>query len=464
MKTALAIDLGSSSLRGYVGCWDKGELQVREVYRCANSVRKDEDGSLVWDYSALATHVCEAAEAATRQLEGPPDSFAIDGWGVDTVFLNAEGDPVCPVFAYRDRRGAQGRALLAAHLDEERCYALTGISPQDINTVYRLAYAADKGQLPADGQLMFLQDALARHLLSVELPGWAAPVRCQPWAGVGVASTSGLLSRDKAGWCQQVIQAAGIPARIFPPVLAEPALVAKRGDTALVACGSHDTGCAAYGMGLNPGDIFVSLGSWAVVGALSAPVTEAGITNEAAVGGGNRAQLNRVGMWLAQECRRAWQSQGEDVSFARLDDLVARSASAGVLIDPEDPVFSAPGDMPARIRKEICAQAADVEEGIGPLLRVVTESVAASIARAIETIRRHTSASGEVHVGGGGTKDALLLAQLATRLGQKLHVHEGEMSVRGNLLAQLRVQGVSAQELSDFVSRQGRRCVVPSKS
>lgn len=57
-------------------------------------------------------------------------------------------------------------------------------------------------------------------------------------------------------------------------------------------------------------------GSWAIAGVLTprAVVTDAawqaGVTNEAATNGKNRAQINLTGLWVGQECRRAWKERG----------------------------------------------------------------------------------------------------------------------------------------------------------
>lgn len=452
MTTTLAIDMGSSSLRGYLGQWDGSALSLTEVYRAAHEVRRGEDDSLVWDVEELISHAVAAVEAGINEA-GFLDAIAVDGWGVDYVQVDDKGNPVAPAYAYRDRRGQWGRAAFAERIDEDDQAALTGVACQDINTVYRLAWSNAHGALVPGATLMFLQDVVARALLTRPIAGLEQASDPGPWASLGVASTSGLVDIAHQGWEPKILQALDIDPAFYPPLRGECEIIGRRGSTAIVAAGSHDTACAVHSLALKPGDRFVSLGSWAIVGALADPVVDEGLTNEATARGGNRVQANLTGMWLAQECRRAWEKAGEDVSFSRLDREAAQAVSPGVLIDPSDPAFAAPGDMPRRIAKAVADRGGSTLEGIGPILRVVTESVAYAIAQALEMLAEQTGARGSVHVVGGGTKDALLMRTLDSHLDADLVVGASEASVLGSTFAQLEVLGVPRAALDDWCRR-----------
>ena len=61
---------------------------------------------------------------------------------------------------------------------------------------------------------------------------------------------------------------------------------------------------------------YLSSGTWSLLGAeLAEPVVtpaacEAGFTNEVGLGGTIRFLKNIAGLWVLQECRRAWESAG----------------------------------------------------------------------------------------------------------------------------------------------------------
>lgn len=453
MRSVLAIDMGSSSIRGYLGTWHRGALSLTEVHRAPHQAQVAEDGSLTWDVDRFIAEAVRACEHATCELGYAPDAVAVDGWGVDFGYVDPCGSLVGPVYAYRDRRGAEGRTLLAEKIPEDRQFTLSGVAPQDINTSYRLAQMAKtEGKLPGR-HIMFIQDIVARALLTADIFGWEKGEDPGAWASRGIASTSGLLDVNHEDWVAEVAAAAGAKDHL-PPLKNELTVVGQRGPTKIVRAGSHDTACAVYSLDAKPGDVFVSCGSWAIVGAVADPVIDPAVTNEATTCGRNRVQANLTGMWLAQECRRHFASLGEDVSFERLDRLAEQADSLGVLIDPDDPSLTEPGEMPRRINDLLEAQGRDRVEDIGTMLRLINESVAHSIASAVADVRRLTGATGTVHLMGGGTKDRLLVRLLARELGQ-VRVAANEASVLGNLLAQLHVLGVPRDETDAWLAETG---------
>lgn len=471
MLSALAIDMGSSSLRAYLGLWDenKNTLQLQEVGRRPIAVQRSESGTLSWPTAEFIEIARQFALDATAQLGKPPDSVGVDGWGVDFAYLDESGRPLGTAVAYRDGRGARGQELLDSHFSRPEQYRMTGVLPQDINTVNRLALDAQEGVPEGTKSVMFLQDVVARSLAWNDIPEWGAAYDPGPWASLGVASTSGLLESGKGQWSDEIVQAIGLDKSLLPPVHGEPSLRAKRGETVFILSGSHDTACAAYAIAPHGGDIFVSFGSWAVVGATTSyPVNPedaftAGITNESATGGKNRAELNLTGMWLAQECRRTWEEEGKDVSFAHLDAMTREARSRKILINPSDPRLAAPGNMPTRIRDLVKDDFGITGITDGELLRLIDESLAASVVESIHLLRSLAGGKGAVTITGGGANDDFLMQEIANRLGQSINLAKCEASIIGNVFAQLHVLGVpQVATRSWFESTEFCQTVTPS--
>lgn len=454
MTNVLAIDMGSSSLRGYAGQWDGSTLRLTEIYRHAHEVTQGDDG-FTWDVKALMDSAVVACTRATDFFGAPPDSVAVDGWGVDFSPVDATGAPCGEAIAYRDSRGRHGRDLLRHELDEYRSFQLSGVAPQDINTINRLyLYGHNKQELPVEtDSLMFLQDIVARHIATADISGWDPGDDPGPWASTGVASTSGILNSTHDDWDETLRGVTGVASSLFPRIGTELTEISHRGRTRLVRAGSHDTACAAFSLGVQPGDIFVSCGSWAVVGMItpqaltSTTAYEAGITNEASVEGANRAQLNLTGMWLSQECIRHWSAQEIDTSYERLGMLTEQAPSLGWILNPQDEQLAAPGNMPTRIVDMIHQHLGAVEErGItlddpGVILRLLHESVANHIAQAIETLREQSALSGRVFIAGGATHNEFFTSRISHYLGEDIEIASAEATVIGNAKAQLRALG-----------------------
>jgi rhamnulokinase len=210
---------------------------------------------------------------------------------------------------------------------------------------------------------------------------------------------------------------------------------------------------------------FISSGTWSLVGAeLDAPVLttaarEAGFTNEAGLDGTIRFLKNRAGMWVLEECRREWDSQGARHSHAELFAEATASSSLGITIDLNAPEFSGRGDMVRKIEMACLAQDAAPPASRGAIARLILESLAASHADALSQLE---SVSGrridDVHIVGGGALNDLLNQLTADRSGRRVLAGPEEATVLGNLLVQARTlgdlpQGVTVREAARLSSR-----------
>ena len=70
-------------------------------------------------------------------------------------------------------------------------------------------------------------------------------------------------------------------------------------------------------------------------------------TNEGGVGGTFRLLKNIMGLWVLQECRRAWALEGHDHSYGELTSMAAGAEPFSAVLDPD--AFLDPGHMPERI-------------------------------------------------------------------------------------------------------------------
>jgi rhamnulokinase len=189
---------------------------------------------------------------------------------------------------------------------------------------------------------------------------------------------------------------------------------------------------------------YVSLGTWALVGAeLDRPlVTEAcrakNFTNEGGIGGTTRLLKNVCGLWLVQQCRAAWQRAGKDWTWEQLTALAAEAPPLVTLVDPNDPSLVAPADMPEAIRHLARAAGEPVPESTGAMVRAALESVAAAVRRTLgeldSLLGRRVS---RVHVVGGGVKNRLLCQMIADATARPVVAGPVEATAIGNLLVQL---------------------------
>ena len=132
--------------------------------------------------------------------------MGIDSWGVDYGLLDETGALLGNPVHYRDARTGGAAERLWARVPAADLYAVTGIQQLPFNTGYQLAAAAGSPQLAAARTLLLIPD-----LLGYWLTGQAGAERTN-------ASTTQLLDARTGEWAWPLIERAGIPRRIFPPL------------------------------------------------------------------------------------------------------------------------------------------------------------------------------------------------------------------------------------------------------
>ena len=166
----------------------------------------------------------------------------------------------------------------------------------------------------------------------------------------------------------------------------------------MYATAGHDTASAVAAVPASATRdwAYISSGTWSLMGVeTDAPVINAdslasNFTNEVGAGGRIRLLKNIAGLWLLQECRRAWALAGDEYTYEELSAMAENAAPTGAVLDPD--AFLEPGDMPRRIVRH-CGIAADP----GTICRAILESLAATYARVLERLEGLTGAPHRTH-------------------------------------------------------------------
>jgi rhamnulokinase len=274
-------------------------------------------------------------------------------------------------------------------------------------------------------------------------------------------------------WSPELVQALGLPPGLLPVVVPaghvlgelSPEVRAELGvehGLPVTTVGSHDTASAVVGV---PADTtrfgYISCGTWGLVGVeLDAPVlTEASrranFTNERGVDGTIRYLRNVMGLWLLSESLRTWSLRGLDLDLTELLVAAAALPPDGPRIDPDDPVFLPPGDMPERIvraSRDTGRPIVDPQPQV--VVRCILDSLAEAFARAVleaEQLSNHDV--DVVHIVGGGSQNALLCQLTADAAGKPVVAGPVEATALGNLLVQARTHGVVSGDLTALRAR-----------
>jgi rhamnulokinase len=455
----LAIDLGAESGRAMLADLSGGLLKLQEVHRFPNIPVRLPTG-LYWNTLGLFSEIVQGMRAAAR-INGRLDSVAIDTWGVDFGLLGPEGALIDNPRHYRDARtvGLPERMFDVAPRAE--IFSHTGIQFMELNSLYQLwaVHRQAPWLLTRAQSLLFMPD-----LFNYFLSGVKAAERT-------IASTSQFYDPANKRFATELLDRLGIPTG-FLPELVEPgrclgALLPAVADhcglppgTPVYTTASHDTASAVAAVPASARSrwCYISSGTWSLMGMeLDRPLINqaslaANFTNEVGVGGSIRFLKNIPGLWLLQECRRAWAKEGKEYSYAELIALAWEAEPSDTVLDLE--AFQSAGQNAERIREQCRATGQTVPRDAGSVCRVILYSLAVRYQEVLQKLEELTGQSVEViHIVGGGSRNRLLNQLTADVAGRRVVAGPTEATAAGNALVQALGIGQlsSLDELRDVV-------------
>jgi rhamnulokinase len=437
----LAFDLGAESGRGILGLFDGARLTLDVVHRFPNGPVRTLD-TMHWDVLRLHAEMLHAMRLCAGK--GGVESVGIDTWGVDFGLLGKDGSLLGNPRHYRDPHTEGVMEQAFGRVPKAEVFRRTGIQFMRFNTLFQLLAMQRDGSPLLD---------VARHLLLIP------DLFHYFFTGIKVneltdASTSQMLDPATCGWATDLVGSFGLPAGMLgtiikPGTVLGPLRATIAADTGLspvpvVATATHDTAAAVAAVpARGEGWAYISSGTWSLMGVeLPSPrVTEAALaanfTNEIGFGGTVRFLKNVMGLWLVQECRRAWERGGQTYGYDELMRLAAEAPAFGSVVDPDDGGFILPESMP-RALADFCRRTGQpAPDGVGATVRCALESLSLRYRWVLEKLESLTGQRLKViHVVGGGSQNELLCQLTADCCGREVLAGPVEATAIGNVLVQ----------------------------
>jgi rhamnulokinase len=438
----IACDLGAESGRVMLGTLAAGKLQIEEIHRFSNGPARIM-GTYRWDtlriFEELKIGLRKVAERGIAAR-----SVSVDSWGVDYVLTRGKEPQLAIPYNYRDARTERTFEKAMKMAGPKRIFEESGIQFMSLNTLYQ--FIADLEDLP---DILAVAD---RFLLIGDYYNYLFSGRGV--AEVSLASTTQVYNPRKRDWSKDLIRLFGFNERIFPeivpsgtilgPLLDDIAEETKLNGVQVVATCSHDTGAAVAAV---PGEgddwAYLSSGTWSLIGVelpeplINDAVRAANFTNEAGHDGTTRFLKNISGLWLLQECRRAWAKEGTEYGYEELTHLALETESLRSLVNPNSPKLARPEQMPRKIQEECEARGEPVPVTPGQMTRCILESLALTYRISFELLRTLTGKPlTKLHIVGGGSQSKLLNQAAADAIGCTVIAGPVEATAIGNLLVQ----------------------------
>ncbi|MCS6834571.1 MAG: rhamnulokinase [Anaerolineae bacterium] len=440
MRAVIAVDLGAESGRVMRVSFDGQHFSLEEVHRFRNQPIEAHD-TLYWNALRLWRDIQAGIDRALAL--GPAESVAISTWGVDFAMLDERGQLIDNPVHYRDKRTQGMVEWVHERVDARTIFERTGIQLMSINTLYQLA------SLRAHNDPAL---RLTKRILTIPslFTYWLSGAQVNEFTH---STTTQCYNPRRQNWDDETLEAVGIDPSLFAEVVPPGThLGAYRGLT-VFATASHDTASAVVAVPLtNPNSAYLSSGTWSLIGLeIDQPIINdeafaAAITNEGGAYGTYRLLQNVMGLWLAQQSRETLARAGQTYSYDDLVTMAERAEPFRSLIDPNDPRFLEPGDMPARIRDACRETGQPMPEDAGQIIRTIYESLAFKYRAVLDKLIALTGRQVErLHIVGGGSRNALLNQLTANAIGRQVVAGPTEGTALGNAIVQL----IALGELDD---------------
>jgi rhamnulokinase len=464
-RVYLAIDLGAESGRVMAGLWNGKTIRLEEVHRFPNGPVYLGD-SLRWDVVRLWAEIQNGLALAARKYGKAIVSVGADTWGVDYVLLNRHDEMLGQPYAYRDARTNGMMEKAFRKVPRTKIFAQTGLQFMQFNSLFQLLATRQHAPelLEAADCLLFMPDFIHWALCGSRV------------AEFTIASTSQCLHPLTRNWSKGLLKKFGLPTRMFPKVVPPGTRlgtlrrgVADRtglGKVQVVAPPSHDTASAVAGVPTTftgkANWAYLSSGTWSLMGvevetaSLSARTQELNLTNEGGLDGTYRLLKNIMGLWLVQQCKRAFDARGHKYDYQQLAQMAAKAPALRSLVNPDDARFLNPPDMPKAIQ-DFCRETRQpVPRTEGELVRCCYESLALKYRVVLRWLEELTSNLIEViHIVGGGSKSTILNRFTADACQRPVITGPVEATAMGNLLVQVRADKelASLAEMRDVIRK-----------
>ena len=461
-KTVLVFDLGVTMGRALLCRRDESGFTLEEIHRFPN-VPVTVDGHLRWDIGELWEQIKTAIGFGV--FNGGFDAISIEAWGGDFGLIGQDGELLEDPVHFRDSRTDGMAEEVCADVPAEELFRQSGVQPKAADTLFQLNYLVrhEKNAIFRAERLLMIPDLFAYFLTG----------ECR--SEFTTAVTTQLIDQKSRGWNLRLIEALGIPKRIFPPLI-QPgerygALKQELADefriepVPVYACASYERASAALAVPASEEKYaFLNLGTRAYCGtelrrpAATGQAFALGLSNDGGHGGRSTLVRESAGLALIQESRRWYNStRCTGYSPSDLENMAREAAPFLCFIDASAPEFALPDDIPPKVQ-EYCRRTSQPEPmSTGEVTRCIYQSIACGAVRSLRELTGFAGiAPGRLYAVGKGAGDGLLCQLIADISGVPVIAGPQDAAALGSGVSAL----IALGEVQDIA--QARRIIADS--
>jgi rhamnulokinase len=427
-----------------LGSLTRDGLRLTEVRRFPNEPVQQKK-EMHWNIPYLYEELMEALKTLGISEE-PMDSLSCSSWGGDYMLFDEQGALMSPSYTYGDSRTEGLLNKVLSRMPAPMLFQETGIQEAPSNTLVQLM-AESSRRLKGASHLLPIGDGFNCLLTGV------------PRVEMSLASATQLFNPVTNSWSMRLLEDFRFPPHMFPELVAggtklgplREELESHTGLTGMQVVAGSSSKMAASITGLPIGDgetwAFLRPGLYTLLGTeTSKPVLNEsahsqGYTNQVGCSGSVYLHKHAPGMWILDECQRFWREKDRDVETDYLTHLATSAPPFASLIDPMDPRFLVPGDMPLKIQAFCQETGQEIPRKPGPVYRCILESLALMYRRSLFQLEQLTGKPMTRICLFGSSANSLLAHFTANALQIPAVVFSADSAAIGNVLTQALAMG-----------------------
>ncbi len=436
----LSIDLGASSGRVMV-ISKEDRITIEEIKRFETTTEYVDENHTIIKIDQIFQSIVSGLYLAFNKY---PDivSIGIDTWGVDYGYVTSN-NTIIPPFFYRSLRTKKHLEAFKDIYTHHELYQQTGIQSQYFNTIYQMFddKRSQRINKETSNYVLLLPDLIAylltdkarMELTNLSTTSLYHPIKKQLIEKIDEVT----LGRELFAEMIYPTQSYGT----LKPLFHLP-------EVPVIAVCTHDTASAIVSLPLTSKDLYISSGSWSLLGVLldqpnlSDQAETYNFTNEIGFDQKVRFLKNINGLYIVNEVIKQFKSQSIQLTYDDIYEHIDRFEEFHSLIDVNHPIFEHPKDMIHSIQHFCQMTQQTVPYEIGEIFKTLFESLAHRYALEIEHLTETTNQNyRSIYVIGGGGQIDFINQLMANLTGLEVKTGPKESTILGNGIVQMLASG-----------------------
>ncbi len=261
----LVLDCGATNVRA-IAVDRQGKIVARASTANASDIAVENSAWNQWSLEAILQRFADCCQRLSTELSAcQVRGITVTTFGVDGALVDEQGKLLYPVISWKCPRTIAVMENIGYLMHPQKLQEISGVGAFSFNTLYKLVWLKENHpQLLEQAHAWLFISSLINHRLTGEFT-----------TDITMAGTSQMLDINQRDFSPEILQAMGLPRRLFPRVVeAGEQIGTLQHDAANllglpagipVISAGHDTQFALFGAGAEQDEPVLSSGTWEIL-------------------------------------------------------------------------------------------------------------------------------------------------------------------------------------------------------